>query len=217
MSKYIIFDVETTGLPKNYKTSPKFFKLWPHIVQFSWILVDTSISKQETSINSVGQSKTAEKQYIIERDFIIKPSNYIIPKESIKIHKITNKKAKEEGIPLVEVLKIFKEDCDKVNMVIAHNASFDKSVVLAACYRTRRNVNFLLNKKIICTMKSTTDLCKLKGKYGYKYPKLIELYYFLFQEKPTTILHNSLEDVKVTLKCYNELIKRKFFDIILFL
>ena len=57
MQKYIVFDVETTGLPKDYKASPKLFELWPHIVQFSWIVVNKNT---------------------IERSYIIKPDNYII-------------------------------------------------------------------------------------------------------------------------------------------
>jgi hypothetical protein len=35
MTKYIVFDVETTSLPKDYKASPKLFELCPHIFQFS--------------------------------------------------------------------------------------------------------------------------------------------------------------------------------------
>ena len=167
LSRYIVFDVETTGLPKNYKTSPTLFKLWPHIVQFSWIIVD--------------------KNDVIEKSFIIKPDNYVIPEDSIKIHKITNKNALENGVPLINVLKIFKEDCDKVDTIVAHNASFDTSVILAACHRSDSNTSFLSTKKIICTMKSTTNLCKLEGKYGYKYPKLEELYYYLFEKKPKGI------------------------------
>ena len=191
-SNYIVFDVETTGLPKNYKASPKLFKAWPHIVQFSWVLVD----------NENGNIP------FTERNFIIKPDNYVIPEDSVKIHKITNKKAVKEGVALIDVLKIFKEDCDKVKTIIAHNASFDINVISAAHYRIKEPVRLFENKNIICTMKSTTKLCKLKGKYGYKYPKLEELYYFLFKEKPNVILHNSLEDVKVTLKCFDELTKR---------
>ena len=189
MSKYIVFDVETTGLPKKYNTPPKLFKLWPHIVQFSWIIYD--------------------EQKQIEKSFIIKPNNYEIPEDSIRIHNITNKYALENGNSLRIVLREFKQDCDSVDYLVAHNASFDIAVILAACYRTKSNVTFLKNKKVICTMKSTTNLCKLPGKYGYKYPKLEELFVYLFNDKPTVTLHNALEDSRVTLKCYQELLRRK--------
>jgi len=189
MSKYIVFDVETTGLPKNYNASPKLFNLWPHIVQFSWILCE--------------ENKT------IEKSFIIKPNNYFIPKESTKIHNITNEYAISNGTSLEIVLQLFKEDCCKVDYIVAHNASFDINVIMASCYRIKNDIDFLKDKKTICTMKSTTNLCKLPGKYGYKYPKLEELFIFLFKEKPNIKLHNSLEDSRVTLKCYKELINLK--------
>ena len=192
MLKYIVFDVETTGLPKNYNASPKLFNLWPHIVQFSWII--------------------CEEDKIEEKTFIIKPNNYVIPDESIKIHNITNEEATKNGYSLKNVIQSFIKDCDKVNYLVAHNASFDINVILAACYKTKSNTIFLKNKKIICTMKTTTDLCKLPGKYGYKYPKLEELFMYLFKNKPTTTLHNSLEDSKVTLKCYKELLRLKLFN-----
>lgn len=185
---FIVFDVETTGLPKDYHASPKEVDNWPHIVQFAWII--------------------SNDNKITEKSFIIKPDKYVIPEDSIKIHNITNKDAMENGITIKSVLKEFKEDCDKANYLVAHNASFDKSVILASCYRTKSNSSFLLNKKIICTMKTTTDICKLPGKYGYKYPKLEELYYYLFNKKPSILLHNALNDTLITLDCYQELCKR---------
>jgi DNA polymerase-3 subunit epsilon len=187
MTKYIVFDVETTGLPKDYKASPKLFELWPHIVQFSWLVVDKNIT---------------------EKSYIIKPDKYIIPVESSNIHNITTEDAIQNGHSLKDVLQIFKNDCSSVDFVVAHNASFDITVVLAACYRLKENVSFLKNKKAVCTMKSTTNICKLPGKYGYKYPKLEELFFFLFKENPNVVLHNALEDSKVTLKCYIELCNR---------
>jgi DNA polymerase-3 subunit epsilon len=191
MQKYIVFDVETTGLPKDYKASPISFELWPHIVQFSWLLV-TKNTKENTK----------------EKSYIIKPDNYIISEESSNIHNITTTYAIQNGYLLKDVLQIFKKDCDSVDFVVAHNATFDISVVSAAYHRIKENVNFLKNKKVICTMKSSTNICKLPGKYGYKYPKLEELYFFLFKEKPNVILHNALEDSKITLKCYIELCNR---------
>ena len=189
MSKYIVLDVETTGLPKNYNASPILFKLWPHIVQFSWIVCN--------------DDKTEEKS------FIIKPNDYVIPEESTKIHNISNKDAIQNGVSLQTVLDIFIKDCNTVNYIVAHNATFDTNVILAACYKKKYNVDFLKDKNKICTMKSSTPLCKLPGKYGYKYPKLEELFFYLFNENPNTMLHNSLEDAKLTLKCYKELQRLK--------
>ena len=159
MQRYIVFDVETTGLPKNFKISPSEYNVWPHIVQFSWLVVD-----EKKNINK-------------EKNFIIKPNNYIIPIESIKIHGISNEKALNEGFSIEDILDEFETDCENVDYLVAHNGRFDKNVILASYYRYNKNIDSIKNKKILCTMKSTTNLCKLQGKYGYKYPKLEELIY----------------------------------------
>ena len=61
--KAIIFDIETTGLPK-FKDPPiEESRWWPYIVQISWLVFDT-------------ETKRIEKV----RDFIIKlPSHIFIP------------------------------------------------------------------------------------------------------------------------------------------
>ncbi len=191
MSKYIIFDVETTGLPKNRYSHPKNYDNWPYIVQISWIIVNDN-------------KKT-------EKSFIIKPDKYTIPEDSIKIHKITNEIANKQGVLIKSVLEDFNKDCKEVNFILAHNMEFDKNVVLASFYRNNINTKNLKEKKTLCTMKSTTKLCKLPGKYGYKYPRLEELYFFLFKKKPSVVLHNSLEDARITLECYEELLNYKVF------
>ena len=191
---FIVFDVETTGLPKSYGAPPTLYNLWPHIVQFSWIVYNKSIE---------------------EKSYIIKPKNYIIPDDSIKIHGITNEEANKTGIDIEIVLDKFREDCSKVDYLVAHNASFDISVVNSACYRTKNELCFEKEKKVICTMKSTVNLCKLENKNikykNYKYPKLEELYEFLFLKKPNVKLHDSLEDTRLTLLCYQHLHSQNYF------
>lgn len=67
------------------------------------------------------------------------------------------------------------------DIIVGHNIDFDVKVV--GCEMFRYNINNeLSSKRRICTMKSTTDLCKISGSYGYKYPKLQELYKKLFNK-----------------------------------
>ena len=65
----------------------------------------------------------------------------------------------------------------------------------------------LFTKPSICTMQSTVDFCAIPGKYGYKFPKLQELYKKLFGNEFEDA-HNALSDIRATLKCYLELKKR---------
>ena len=71
-------------------------------------------------------------------------------------------------------------------------------------------MHFITNaKNVCCTMKLAKDLCQIKaisklGNEYLKFPKLIELHEKLFTEKPKN-LHNSLNDIMVTLRCFCKL------------
>lgn len=52
-------------------------------------------------------------------------------------------------------------------------------------------------------MKASTEFCKIPGPYGYKWPKLEELYKILFNESFNA--HNALDDIRATARCFWEL------------
>ena len=90
----LIFDVETTGLPKKRKAELFHFNNWPDIVQISWMIYNVSHGKI-VSIN----------------DHIIKlQPGKTIPKSSTEIHGITNDIMEEKGEDIVNVLKKFNND-----------------------------------------------------------------------------------------------------------
>lgn len=180
--KYLIYDVETTGLPVK-RASPVEYHKYPYIVQIAWSFDNT------------------------EKSYIIKPDNYLINPESTKIHGITTEFALKNGTPILEVLREFEKDCKNIEMIICHNYEFDRNVLLANCYRYNFPRKEFL-KQGFCTMKYMTDICKLPGLYGYKYPKLVELYEFLFNTKPECRMHNAMNDVRITRRCFDEIIKK---------
>jgi hypothetical protein len=55
-------------------------------------------------------------------------------------------------------------------------------------------------------MEKTTNFCAIQGPYGYKWPKLSELYFKLFQSNFEEA-HNAAADIKATAKCFWELKK----------
>lgn len=184
----LFFDTETTGLPQNYNAPINDTSNWPRLVQLSWI-----VAEEDGTI-------------IRERDYIIKPEGFIIPKDSSDVHGITTERASNEGVGLYDVLDEFLKDLNTSDYIVGHNIDFDVKVVCCELYRNNVN-NALYSKRRICTMKSTTDLCKIPGKYGYKYPKLQELYKKLFNRNFVDA-HNSAADVKATFECYLELKKK---------
>ena len=42
--RFLVFDTETTGLPKTKYISPDTLNQWPYIVQFSYIIYDTTLN-----------------------------------------------------------------------------------------------------------------------------------------------------------------------------
>ena len=186
---FLLFDTETTGLPKDYKAPESDLSNWPRMIQLAYILYDSSIG------------------IISEGNYIIKPIDFDIPLESSKIHGITKQRALTEGSDLDKVLIIFEDMVNKADYMVAHNIDFDKKI-LGAEFLRRKNRNPIISKKMICTMSSTTNYCAIEGKYGYKWPTLQELHYKLFKENFQDA-HDASIDVSITLKCFEELLKNK--------
>ena len=137
--KYLIFDVETTGLPVNRNAPISDIYNWPRVVQLAFGVYD------------------ALGNCIEEHDYIIKPpENFEIPEKSIKLHKITTKYAQEHGTNIKTVLNLFVEKLNSVHCLVAHNLKFDKQVLESELYRNEIPYNFS-NLKEICTMESTTN------------------------------------------------------------
>jgi DNA polymerase III epsilon subunit-like protein len=206
--RFLVFDTETTGLPQTKFINPFTLHQWPHIVQFSYIIYDASL-------NDIVESK----------DYVIKlPESISISEESSKINGITNKISSENGVCLNEVLNEFFYYLRNVDKLIGHNIGFDINMIKVELLRIINNklftteqikiykydLHFLLNyTNIVCTLKDSIEFCNIKliNKYGkpyLKYPKLIELHDKLFDKTPSN-LHNSFNDILVTLRCFMKL------------
>ena len=111
--RMLVFDTETTGLPGSRIINPDTLKLWPHIVQFSYVIYDTDL-------NDIVKSS----------DNIIRVSNeIIISEESSKIHGITSEISKAKGVNIDIVLNDFFDNLRNVDLLIGHNVSFDINMV----------------------------------------------------------------------------------------
>ena len=182
---YLFFDTETTGLPKNYKAPVTNLNNWPRMIQVAWILCDNDGNRIE------------------EESFIIKPENFIIPKEASNVHGISTEKALEEGEDLTEILIKFSKLVDKADYIVAHNISFDEKILGAELLRKNVKSDFEKKRKL-CTMNASTDYCKIPGPYGYKWPKLSELHIKLFG-KDFEGAHDAFADIDATEKCFWEM------------
>lgn len=178
--KLLIFDTETTGLPKSRQPSLKGPNNWPHIVSISWVILD-------------GDTNTIEKH----QSYIVKPLGWTIPDDSIKIHGITQEKAEKEGVSLAKIIGEFL--AEPYDGLVAHNLEFDFNVLHNAIQWDLELPFTSLYKKMFCTMELSRSFCNLKNTFGRpKAPKLSELYEHVFKRSPNEeSLHTSIYDVLI--------------------
>lgn len=179
--KVLLFDTETTGLPKSRKPfNESGPDNWPHIVSISWVVYDAEYD-------------CIEKQ----RRYIINPMGWEIPEEVVRIHGIDTWKAKVQGHPLKDVMTEFM--AEPVQVLVAHNMEFDYNVVCSAVkYDLGIDFNGFYQKRY-CTMELSRAICNLKTMFGKpKAPKLSELYEHVFKRPPIPAnLHDSLYDTLI--------------------
>jgi DNA polymerase III epsilon subunit-like protein len=185
---YLFFDTEPTGIPRNWKAPLSDLDNWPRLVQIAWMQYDENGKK------------------ILEQNYIIKPEGYTIPVDASQVHGITTERAEKEGVELKKVLEKFSRLVDESGYLVAHNMDFDEKIVGVEFLRQNMR-NSLFKSKRLCTMKASTAFCALPGPYGYKWPKLSELYIKLFSDDFEEA-HDASADIKACAKCFWEL-KRK--------
>lgn len=179
---YLFFDTETTGLPLRWDAPVEDLDNWPRMIQIAWILMNDEDEVSE------------------EKVYIIQPEGFSIPKAASDVHGISTEKALEEGHNIVEVLEEFRDSISKCSGIVAHNINFDEKIVGAEFLRSDIGHDFF-SKERLCTMKRATQFCKIPGKYGYKWPKLIELHQKLFGVGFENA-HDALVDIQACAKCF---------------
>ncbi len=187
---FLIFDTETTGLPKNYNASFKDTKNWPRVIQLAWQIHDKAGNLVEN------------------HDYIIKPEGFTIPFNSQKIHGISTEMAEEQGEDLQKVLTLFEQSLQKSEIVAGHNIKgYDIPIMLCEYYRKEMD-NSLSHKNVLDTQLISTEYCQIPGGRGgrFKFPKLTELYQKLFDEAFDEA-HNAAADVNANSRAFLELIR----------
>lgn len=205
----LIFDVETTGLEMK-KALPQC----SYIIQLSFMIYNLETNSIQENFN----------EYInIPKDVEIIPFIENLTK--------INRDLCDHGKPIQTALKAFYKALQTCDFVVAHNFSFDASMITLEFLRHFQELKedcpdglrlFHQQSAVeqYCTMRSSIHVCKIpfpdsanhhklknpNQKENYKYPKLEELYTFLFQEDARIDnLHNAMVDVLVCFKCFMKL------------
>jgi len=208
--KILILDTETNGLPKNRYAPISEPGNYPAILQLSW-----TIYKVE------GRTLTT----LSSRDIglALDPS---IPWDAgaAKIHGIPEKIARS-GTSVADALRDLRAALYSVNVVVAHNLSFDKAVLRAAGFAAATANHELRSLwpptiKEFCTMTATRDLVRIpatakQAQYvelgRFKAPKLNELYTWLYghvYDMSGSVLHTAASDTHCLAQCLAGLLRR---------
>ncbi len=188
---YLIFDTETTGLPRNYNAPISDSANWPRAVQIAWQLHDQW------------------GELIEHQDFLIAPDGFDVPYDAEKIHGISTLLAEKEGVPIAEVFKAFNEALSKAKYIVGQNIGFDINIMGAEFYRYGVESPLTTMPVLDTCTEVTANLCRIEGGKGgrYKLPTLTELHSFLFGV-PFAEAHNATADVEATTRCFFELMRR---------
>lgn len=193
--KIIIFDTETTGLPKREGSLAD----QPYIIQFA--------------------SQTYEFDPISRRFFEIERYNQFIkppipiPPESTRISRISDDTVKNSP-SFAEVAPRIIEVFANSDLAVAHNFSFDQEMLDNEMERNGLSKK-IFPANIYDTLEGTRNLCKLPGKYGhYKAPRLMELHQFLLNESFAEA-HDAEKDVEALARCVKVLLQQGLYQPIL--
>jgi DNA polymerase-3 subunit alpha len=191
---YLIFDTETTGLPKKWAAPITDTDNWPRCVQIAWQLHD-------------------EMGNLVEhQDYLIQPEDFNIPYEAESVHGISTELAQQQGISLAEMLEKFNVSLSKAKFIVGQNLGFDVNIM--GCEFHRMGIQSPMSSMPIldtCT-EVTASLLQLPGGRGgkFKLPTLTELHQYLFGQ-PFAEAHNATADVEATTRCFFELIRTQQF------
>ena len=191
---YLIFDTETTGLPRNFNAPITDTDNWPRCIQIAWQLHD-------------------EMGNLLEhQDYLVKPEGFNIPYDAERIHGISTELAEEQGIALAEVLEKFNIALGKSKFIVGQNLGFDLNIMGCEFHRLGVESKMASIPVLDTCTEITADLLKIPGGRGgrFKLPTLTELHSHLFGV-PFAEAHNATADVEATTRCFLELIRREVF------
>ncbi len=192
---YLIFDTETTGLPKRWDAPVTDTDNWPRCVQIAWQLHDPMGGLLD------------------QQDYLVQPDGFDIPYDAEQIHGISTALAREEGVPLETVLEHFREALSKAKFIVGQNLGFDINIMGAEFHRVAQETPLPAFPVLDTGTEKTAELCRIPGGRGgkFKLPTLTELHEYLFGV-PFEEAHNATADVEATARCFLELIRTRQYN-----
>ena len=185
--KITVWDTETTGFATRWGDLSQ----QPYIIQFAALEVEYD----EGAYTELSR-----------HNFVMKPP-VSIPFWASQVHGIFDKDVADKN-PIKEHIDDIIRVLNRAEILSGHNIEYDEEILSYELARLGRSGDYV-PQSILCTMRSSTEYCKLQGRgFSYKPPKLSELHKHLFGEW-FEWAHDAMVDVEATMRCLIELLNRK--------
>lgn len=192
----LVIDTETTGLP-DWKL-PADHPSQPRIAALAMILM------------------TDEGRVVDVHHQLVRPDGWDMPEEAGRVNGLTVELLAEHGRDMSRGLDRYDQYLDEFPglILVGHHVRFDAKMIRGELRRAGREDRFE-DSNIFCTMKASTDICKLPptnkmmaaGRRGHKPPNLVEALRLLCgQDLPDA--HDCLADALAARQLYVALMKR---------
>lgn len=186
--KALIFDTETTGMVK-FKKPPQD-PGQPDLIQLGMLLVDCND----------WEPKARHSLLVQLRDGVT------IDPGAKEAHGISEEECASFGVAPIVACSLFNQVCMQADIIVAHNLSFDTSIMKTALFRLGNKPDRFDGRQHVCTKETSTDVLKLPGKYGYKWPTLAEAYRHYTGDEIVGA-HDALVDTEACLQVFRGLVQ----------
>lgn len=191
----LAFDTETTGFPDTQ--APSTAEHQPHLVQLGFVVLDDA-GREVSSC-----------------DVLVRPVGWTIPPRTTEIHGITTDHALAEGLPLAEVVTMYRDAVRWTRARVAHNLAFDDRIMRIAMCRagvSRDEIEALEARPSYCTKLLAHNHVKAPptarmlaaGRTHHKAPNLGECVRHFFGQEHAGA-HNGLADARACGRVYHHL------------
>lgn len=182
-----IFDTETTGI-LDYR-APITADHQPDVVQLcAWL---------------------ADKERVYTKINILVHADTEIPEGAYEVHRIDRELTKKVGVSRLRACQIMHSFAQKADLLVGHNVEFDIKMMKIAMHREGGGGKSM-NKPSFCTMKTSTEICKISNPNrpgSYKWPNLTEAYKKLVDPRGFENAHDAEADVMAAYELFKVLYK----------
>lgn len=177
--KYVFIDTETTGI-FDFK-QPADAPGQPRLAQLGMLVLEDVHAEP------------------IRLGMYIQPDGWVMDPGAEKVNGLSTEFLRQRGVPVLYALEQYAQLIDAGYVVIAYNASFDTKVMRGELRRAGWDDRFERTPNI-CVMRPLTNILKLPGRYGYKWPNLAEAcrHFGITNEKA----HDAMGDVEAAYQIF---------------